>query len=129
MSDTVATAGDILQACASVFGVSAAELTGPARTVPLVHYRQASMLAMRRLTGASYPSIGRAFRRGHDTVMHGCRRARPELVSAVISELTEPSALDLLRAEVAALRAEVDGLLGRPGAGGAAGQLRPAGHG
>lgn len=107
-----------MEAGAAVFGVSVAELTGESRTEPLVRYRHATMLAVRRLTGASYSTIGRAFGRHHETVMSGCGRARADLVAAVVdaAERRPADEVEVLRAEVAALRAEVGRLAAGDGA-------------
>lgn len=75
----------VVRMAARGFDVSVDDLQGDSREQPLVWYRQATMAAVRRLTGLSYPAIGRRFGgRDHTTVMHACERARtaPHLVRA-----------------------------------------------
>jgi hypothetical protein len=125
-----------LRAGALAFDVSVDELVGRRRTHPLLQQRQAVMLACRTNGGASYPTIGLAFRRHHTTVLHDCRRAKeaPDLVEQVLVAYDEvleqprpapavaapapserPSSLEAdvarLRAEVAAIRSGFDELL------------------
>lgn len=70
---------------ATGFGVSVEDLCGDDRTEPLVLYRHVAMAAVRSLTGASYPAIGRLFDRDHTSCMHGERHARkdPKLRAAL----------------------------------------------
>ncbi len=65
----------IKRAACSAFGISAEELVSPARTAKLSEPRQLAMYLARELTGASLPTIGRAFARDHSTVLHALRRA------------------------------------------------------
>lgn len=114
---TLATLRAVVQASAEVFGVSVPELEGRDRTLPLVRYRQATMAAVREVTGFSFPVIGRAFGRDHQTVLTACRRADPAHVTAVLDHLggRRPPAdlravVEDLAAELARLRADVDEL-------------------
>jgi hypothetical protein len=69
------TADDVVRLTAHHFGVGVAELTGPSRCYPVLRYRQAGMVAARRLTSASWPAIARAFGRSdHTTAMNAARR-------------------------------------------------------
>ncbi len=58
---------------AAAHGVTLEELTGEGRRDATV--RHLAMLLCRRLTGASYQQIGRAFRRDHSSVIYGLRSA------------------------------------------------------
>lgn len=61
---------DVAAVAANAFGVSVDELTGPARTRPLVKYRQVAMAAARML-GFSLVNVAKAFgKRDHSTVLH-----------------------------------------------------------
>lgn len=57
------------EAAAALFGVTREDLAGRSRRWPLHHQRTATIIAMRELTGASWPQIGDWFGRDHSTVM------------------------------------------------------------
>jgi chromosomal replication initiator protein len=76
------------------FRLKTAELQGKTRRREVVQARGVAMLLARRLTGASYASVGRHFGgRDHSTVMHACDRITEQLKSnaslrRVVEELT-----------------------------------------
>ena len=55
------------------FMISLHELKSERRTLPLAKLRQIAMWVAVKETGASYPTIGHAFKRDHTTIMHGYR--------------------------------------------------------
>lgn len=74
------TADDVVRLTAHHFGVHVDDLTGPSRRYPVLRYRQAGMVAARRLTSASWPTIARAFgRMDHTTAMHAARRDKTDI--------------------------------------------------
>jgi chromosomal replication initiator protein len=69
------TARQILEATASAFDLSVADICGPSRRRPLVAARQTAMYLFRDLTDYSYPAIAREFGdRDHTTVMHAQKK-------------------------------------------------------
>ncbi len=71
------TAGQIMSATASYFGVTVEDLCGSSRSRVLVTARQIAMYLCRELTDLSLPKIGQAFGgRDHTTVMHADRKIR-----------------------------------------------------
>ncbi|HUC14323.1 MAG TPA: chromosomal replication initiator protein DnaA [Acidimicrobiales bacterium] len=69
------TARQILEATASAFDLTVAEICGPSRRRPLVAARQTAMYLFRDLTDYSYPAIAREFGdRDHTTVMHAQKK-------------------------------------------------------
>jgi chromosomal replication initiator protein len=69
------TAKQILEATASAFDLTVAEICGPSRRRPLVAARQTAMYLFRDLTEYSYPAIAREFGdRDHTTVMHAQKK-------------------------------------------------------
>jgi chromosomal replication initiator protein len=66
---------DVQEAVAGHFGLSTEELTSASRVSRLAWPRQVAIHLARDLTGASLPTIGRAFGgRNHATVLHACKR-------------------------------------------------------
>jgi chromosomal replication initiator protein len=66
---------DVQEAVAHHFGLTTAELTSASRVSRLAWPRQVAIHLARDLTGASLPTIGKAFGgRNHTTVMHACKR-------------------------------------------------------
>lgn len=58
-------------------GLTFRDLSGPARITRVSRVRHDAMLAVRELTGMSYPAIGAMFgHRDHATVINGCKRAQ-----------------------------------------------------
>jgi len=72
-------AEDIVREVASAFQVQVAQLLGRQRVRRLVRPRHVAMYLVRKHTGASFPEIGRRFRRDHTTVQHGCRKIEAAL--------------------------------------------------
>lgn len=50
------------------------DLVSKARHQPLACTRQLMQYIVREVTGASYPTLGRCFRRDHTTVMHAVKK-------------------------------------------------------
>jgi chromosomal replication initiator protein len=66
---------EIQEGACEAFGVSMEALLSSSRTQPAAFARQVAMYVARELTGATLPTIGRAFgNRNHTTVLHACRR-------------------------------------------------------
>ena len=63
----------LIEVGAEVFGLSVDDVMGDWRAPVVSHPRQCIMVAARRLTGLSYPAIGRVFHRDHTTVQHAMR--------------------------------------------------------
>jgi chromosomal replication initiator protein len=87
----------IQDAVCEVFGVSWVDLISNRRAGPVVHARHAAMWLARWHTFASYPEIGRAFRRDHTSIIHGVSRveermARDDVFAARVRKLA--AALD-----------------------------------
>jgi chromosomal replication initiator protein len=77
-----ATVPKIAATVARRFRIKAADLQGKTRRREVVQARGVAMLLARRLTGASYQTVGRHFGgRDHSTVMHACRRIAQQLKS------------------------------------------------
>ncbi len=78
------------------FRLKTAELHGKTRRREVVQARGVAMLLARRLTGASYKTLGRHFGgRDHSTAMHACRRLAEQLQSdaalnRTVEELASP---------------------------------------
>lgn len=69
------TVRQIRDRAAEYFGIRKEDITGPCRTRNLVRPRQIAMYLSRKMTGRSFPEIGRAFGdRDHTTVMHAMRQ-------------------------------------------------------
>ena len=68
------TVREIQERTCEAFGVSMDVLLSSTRTQPAALARQVAMYLSRELTGATLPTIGRAFgNRNHTTVLHACR--------------------------------------------------------
>lgn len=66
---------DIIDICATHFGTTREMVLSPIRQTREVDARQSAMFIARRLTGRSYPEIGRRFGgRDHTTVLHADRK-------------------------------------------------------
>jgi chromosomal replication initiator protein len=66
---------DVQEAVAHHFGLTTDELTSASRVSRLAWPRQVAIHLARDLTGASLPTIGKAFGgRNHATVLHACKR-------------------------------------------------------
>ena len=69
------TVRSIQLATARHYSLTLAELVGPRRHQGVVKPRQLAMWLARRLTGCSFPELGRAFGgRDHTTVLYACRK-------------------------------------------------------
>ena len=66
---------EIQEGTCALFGISMETMLSSSRTQPAAFARQVAMYLARELTGATLPTIGRAFgNRNHTTVLHACRR-------------------------------------------------------
>jgi chromosomal replication initiator protein len=85
---------DVQKAVAAHFGLTTEELTSASRVSRLAWPRQVAIHLARDLTGASLPTIGKAFGgRNHATVLHACKRVSERMKSDqqavdVIAELS-----------------------------------------
>ncbi len=70
---------EVQEAVAAHFGLTTAELTSSSRVSRIAWPRQVAIHLARDLTGASLPTIGKAFRRNHATVLHACKRVSERL--------------------------------------------------
>ncbi|MDA0171138.1 chromosomal replication initiator protein DnaA [Solirubrobacter taibaiensis] len=71
----VPTVQEIQERTCAAFGISMETMLSSSRTQPAAFARQVAMYLARELTGATLPTIGRAFgNRNHTTVLHACRR-------------------------------------------------------
>lgn len=67
--------GECVTAVCTVRRVTMADIKGPSRCQPIVHYRQEAMALAREMTGRSLPAIGRYLGdRDHTTVLFGIRQ-------------------------------------------------------
>jgi hypothetical protein len=66
-------AGQITVLAGHLFGVRFADVISISRNRDFVRARQAAMSALRDVKGYSLPTLGRAFRRDHTTVLHAIR--------------------------------------------------------
>jgi chromosomal replication initiator protein len=73
---------EIQEGACEAFGVSMEALLSSSRTQPAAFARQVAMYLARELTGATLPTIGRAFgNRNHTTVLHACRRTSERMAA------------------------------------------------
>jgi chromosomal replication initiator protein len=84
---------DIQLHVGAAFGLSLEELLSGGREPRLAWPRQIAMHLARELTDQTLPAIGRAFGRGHTTVLHACRRTAERVASdpeafALVDRLT-----------------------------------------
>lgn len=70
----------VIEAAADELGTSPLVFI-QSRKWPVAHARQIVMKLARDRTGASYPTLGRAFRRHHTTIIHGCEEAEKMLAA------------------------------------------------
>ncbi len=87
-------AESIIEATASYFGVRAAEIKGKKRLKEIAYARQVAMYLTRKLTGLSFPDIGKKFGgKDHSTVMYACKKMQDLLhedsrTKAAVEKLT-----------------------------------------
>lgn len=73
---------EIQEGTCAAFGISMEAMLSSSRTQPAAFARQVAMYLARELTGATLPTIGRAFgNRNHTTVMHACKRTAERMAS------------------------------------------------
>lgn len=68
------TADAIIARVAEHFHVRPSDIKGNRRPANIAHPRQIAMFLTRRLTGLSFPEIGRAFERDNSTVQYACKK-------------------------------------------------------
>jgi len=67
-------AAAVIADVAKFYGVTVAEILSPRREYRLSEPRHVAMWCAARLTGLSFPQLGRAFRRDHTTIMYAVRQ-------------------------------------------------------
>jgi chromosomal replication initiator protein len=72
-------ADQIIARVAEHYHVRPADIRGNRRPANIAHPRQVAMYLTRRITGLSFPEIGREFNRDNSTVQHGCKKVEGEL--------------------------------------------------
>jgi len=75
------TADAIIARVADHFHVRPADIKGNRRPANIAHPRQIAMFLTRRITGLSFPEIGRAFERDNSTVQYACKKLDQDLRS------------------------------------------------
>jgi chromosomal replication initiator protein len=80
---------DVIEAACTLWRIDRDVLLGRSRVTGVVVPRQAAMVVARRLTGESYPELGRRFGgRDHTTVLHAAWRAETyRKLQAAVAEL------------------------------------------
>ncbi len=72
-------AEQIITRVAEHYHVRAADIRGNRRPANIAHPRQVAMYLTRRITGLSFPEIGREFNRDNSTVQHGCKKIESDI--------------------------------------------------
>ncbi|MDP2305178.1 MAG: chromosomal replication initiator protein DnaA [Pseudomonadota bacterium] len=72
-------AEQIIARVAEHYHVRPADIRGDRRPANIAHPRQIAMFLTRRITGLSFPEIGREFNRDNSTVQHGCKKIEGEV--------------------------------------------------
>lgn len=73
----VVTVGDVIDAACKSLRVTPAAMVGPSRSALLVRARHAAMYCARKMCGASFPEVGRAFgKRDSTTAIHACAKVQ-----------------------------------------------------
>lgn len=72
-------AEQIISRVAEHFHVRATDIRGNRRPANIAHPRQVAMFLTRRITGLSFPEIGREFNRDNSTVQHGCKKIEGDI--------------------------------------------------
>lgn len=89
----------VLAGVSEAFGIPVEDILGPSREQRLVLARNAAYLIARRMTGMSYPQVGRVFNRDHSTIIAGVAkccammRASPGYRARVVRAAREAMAL------------------------------------
>jgi len=74
------TVAEIQQAVARFYHLRQDALIGPRRHYEVSRPRQVAMYLARKHTRASFPQIGRLFRRDHSTIVHGVQMVKQRLI-------------------------------------------------
>lgn len=69
----------VVAATARFYGVTAALINGAPRYREVVRARHIAMYIAKKVTGLSYPSLGREFNRDHSTILHGVKQVEERL--------------------------------------------------
>ncbi len=77
----VVNADDVVQEVATAFAVPVAQIMGRQRLRQLVQPRHVAMYLVRKHTGASFPEMGRYFKRDHTTIHHAYAKIDGELMT------------------------------------------------
>ena len=72
------TAEVIIARVAEHFHVRPSDIKGNRRPANIAHPRQIAMYITRKLTGLSFPEIGRVFERDNSTVQYACKKMEEE---------------------------------------------------
>jgi chromosomal replication initiator protein len=72
-------ADQIIARVADHYHVRPTDIRGNRRPANIAHPRQVAMYLTRRITGLSFPEIGREFNRDNSTVQHGCKKVETEI--------------------------------------------------
>ncbi len=71
-------AEQIIGRVAEHYHLRPADIVGDRRPANIAHPRQVAMFLTRRITGLSFPEIGRVFNRDNSTVQHGCKKVEAD---------------------------------------------------
>lgn len=68
----------IVDVVARSYGLAPVDIMGTRRQSHIVAARHVAQYLARRITGMSFPELGRAFNRDHSTIIHGWQRVDNE---------------------------------------------------
>ena len=69
----------IIARIAEHYHLRPADIRGNRRPANIAHPRQIAMYLTRRITGLSFPEIGREFNRDNSTIQHGCKKIETDI--------------------------------------------------
>ncbi len=72
-------ADQIITRVAEHYHLRATDIRGSRRPANIAHPRQVAMYIVRRITGLSFPEIGREFNRDNSTIQHGCKKIEGDI--------------------------------------------------
>lgn len=90
---------DVLKAVSIYTGIPIGSLISQRRTKKLVRARWSAFFIARNMSQASYPQIGKAFRKDHTTVLYGCDQM-DELVKSDIDLKAHIAAMQSLTEKI-----------------------------
>lgn len=74
------TVDNIKQVVAEYYGITVRDIDSPARPANIAYARSMAMALARKLTGASYPSLGKQFgNKDHSTVLSACNKVKAKI--------------------------------------------------